>query len=207
MRTVETIVAPTFEPVTRAEARLWMRLTDTTEDDIVDGLIKAMRERAETITGRAFAARTLRVSMDCWPIDPTWGPRIDLPMAAPIRAVGSPGDYISSFTYLDTSGVRQNLSADLWQVNPEFQPAFIIPSYGSSWPALRHAPTAVQVTYYVGYDSTSAMPEEVRLWMKARAATMFEFREQIVAGSIVNKLPADFTDGLLDGLVLGSRMF
>jgi uncharacterized phiE125 gp8 family phage protein len=207
---IEVVTAPAFEPVSRAEAKRWLRIgaAVTEHDPVIDLLIKAAREEAENRTFRAFITRTLRLTLPCWPADSVWGAKIVLPRP-PLQSV-------TSIQYRDTNGALQTLAADQYDVYEGYEPGCIVPAYGVSWPSLRLTPDSVQVNYTAGYapgspsdeaSNQESMPAALRLWMQAKLATLFEQREQIVMGLSVAALPSDFTDRLLDPLVVGTRMF
>lgn len=207
---VEVLTAPVYEPVTRAEAKRWLRIEadDTDHDLVVDVLRKAMRVDAENRTGRAFVKRQLRLNLGCWPWDRSYGIRIPLPYAPLIS--------VDSFKYIDTDGVLTTLATDQYAVHDEFEPAFIIPEWEVTWPTIRRLPNAIQITYWAGYapgspddevGQTENVPENVKLWMQTKMATLDVLREQVIAGVAAFELPRDYTDGLLDDLVLGSRLF
>lgn len=191
---VTVVSAPAVEPVTRAEAKLWLRVesADTDQDDVIDVLITAMREYAEELTGRAFAERTLELRMDRFPAD---GGVIELPYP-PLRSV-------TSITYIDSTGVTQTLDSSPtgWQEDNIAEPGRVMPlSTTTGWPDTITDMGAVRIRYVAGYPSTSAIPKKVRVWMQQRISTLFENREQLVTGTIVSPFPRDYVDGLLDGL-------
>lgn len=209
MRAVTKVITPpAFEPVTLDEAKLWCRIDDdsTAEDADLLWLIQAMREDAENRTGRAFVRRTLRLYLDDWPWDRQYGVKIVLPYA-PLLQVGSPPVAVESFKYIDTDGVLQTLAADQYVVHDEYEPGFIIPEWEETWPTIRRVPDAIQITHYAGYANANAIPKSVRQWMQARIATLFEQREQLVINGQVAQIPRDHVDGLLDSLVIGTRLF
>lgn len=197
--TVSVVTAPAYEPVTVAEAREWCRIpSDITEHDwTLNLLIIAMREYAEHMTGRAFAQRTLKLTASEYATDSKWAYRFDLPFPPLVS--------VSSFVYIDGDDTEQTLATTEYDVHTWAEPGFIVRSYGGAWPATLSAPNAVQITYVAGYGGPSLIPRAVRLWMQARIATLFEMREQIVTGTIVAALPRDFTDGLLDSLIVRKR--
>lgn len=208
--TVVVVTEPAYEPITRAQAKEWLRIDadDTAHDAIVDMLIKAMREDAEDRTGRAFISRQLKLYLECWPLDTYYGFSIILPHPPLIG--------VDSFKYTDTDGTLQTLAADQYEVHTEYEPGFIVPEYQITWPTIRRRPDALQITFTAGYPVGSPtdeaahqenMPAKLKLWMESKIASHNEFREQIVAGVAVNEIPRDFTDSLLDGLVIGSRLF
>lgn len=210
MGALEVVSSPVYEPISLAEAREWVRLEadDTANTAVLRALIKAMREDAENLTHRAFVQRQYRLNLGCWPSDPRWGYRIELPFP-PLASV-------DSFKYIDSDGVLQTLASDQYEVHDETEPAFIIPAWQVTWPTIRLRPDALQITFTAGYPTGSPadeagaqqnLPESVRLWMRTKLATLFTQREQLITGTIVSKVPRDFTDALLDPLVVGTRMF
>lgn len=67
------------------------------------------------------------------------------------------------------------------------------------WPKCDATPGAVRITYLAGFgDSVESLPDDLRQWLRFRAATMYEYREQLVTGTIVTDLPNRFVDALLD---------
>jgi uncharacterized phiE125 gp8 family phage protein len=189
-RNVRVVTAPTYEPVTLAEAKLWLRIDedDTDQDAMVMLLIRAMTERAEQITGRAFVKRTLELRMDEFP-----GFEIELP--------GAPLLSVSSIQYVTADGIQTlDASPTWWQEDNIREPGVVAPPEGDSWPNTADVLNAVRITYRVGYSSPNLIPKSVRLWMQAMIGTYYENREQVVTGTIFSSLARPFTDGLLDGL-------
>jgi len=192
------LTAPANEPVTLAEARLWLKIDDDneTDDAVILLLITAMRIKAEQITGRALVRRTMEHRMDAFPDSDT---PIELPYP-PLVSV----EYIR---YKDSVGDEQELSGSPseYQTDLGSSPGRVYPLYGESWPGALIAPGSVRIGYTCGMTSQAQVSKLVRLWMQARISTAYEFREQVVAGN-VNAIPHDYADGLLDELRI-ARMF
>lgn len=202
---------PRAEPVTLAEARRWLGMTDdndTDQDPEINLLVKAMRRFAERYTGRRFVDQDLELCLDCWP-----GSEIELPTAPIVE--------ISYVKYLDTNAELQTLY-DV-TVSPQIGEADVRidtktrrrmqPAYGQAWPVLRGGDyNAVQIGFTAGYgtggspEDLSVVPEELKVWIRARIATLFEHREQIIVGNIVSELPRSLYDAMLDPLMLGRRI-
>lgn len=207
---LKEVTAPSYEPVTLDDMKAWFRieLTVTDHDAVLRLLRQAMREDAEDLTGRVFAYRTFRYSLPAFPLDCDYGYRITLP-APPLRAV-------TAFEYIDANGATQTLAASSYTVHDEDDQsrAFIIPALNASWPSLAAVPNAVQISYAAGYPVGSPndergyqefVPAKMKLWMEAKANTMNEYREQIISGTIMQPIPRNFTDGLLDSLIVKNR--
>lgn len=198
---VRQLTAPNHEPVTLTEAKLWCRIEDddTAQDAVLLLLIQAARERAEEITGRAFARRTFELRLDDFPTEVGIKARDVAPVVIP-RPPLVTLDYV---TYATTDGdVSWVGSPQAWDldVGGDSNPARFVPSGGGSWPTVDVRPGAVRVGFTAGYATASKMPQRVRLWMQARLSTWFEQRETIVVGKSVANVPRDLVDGLLDEL-------
>lgn len=66
-RTVE----PAVEPVTLNEAKAHLRVSHASEDDLIQGLIRAARDEVEKATGVALIDQGWRLALDRWPRDGT----------------------------------------------------------------------------------------------------------------------------------------
>lgn len=192
MNYVTVVQAPTTEPMTVAEARVWARIDDDdeTQDAMLQLMIIAARERAEEITGRCFATRQIEYRMDKFP---DGGTAIELPFP-PVLSL----DYIQ---YLDGDGALQTLSGSptAWTLDAGSIPARVKPLYGNNWPGAIDQMAAVRIGYTAGYANISDLPKSLRIYLQARVATFNEFREQLIQSG-VGEIPRDFCDGLLDGL-------
>lgn len=65
--TLHLLSPPAAEPVTLANARTWLRIAHTDEDNLVAETIRAARERVEALTGLALITRSWREVLDAWP--------------------------------------------------------------------------------------------------------------------------------------------
>lgn len=188
------VTAPQQEPVTLAELKEWCRYYGTDQDYTLLLLARAMRGYAENLTGRAFIRRDLEQIFDCFPCRVIYLPQP--PLAS-----------VASIIYLDTDGTLQTLtgSPSQFQVDTDHEPGRVWPLYQESWPSTLDELNAVRIRFTAGYIR-SQVPAEFKLWVQARIATLFEQREQLITGTIVNDIPRAFADGLLDGLITADRI-
>ena len=190
------VTAPVTEPVSRAEARAWARMSDDEPDWIVDMLIGASRERAEHLCGRGFTTKTWELALDAFP-------------AAELSLEVTPVASIESVKYLDTTGVQQTFNSAGYVLDSYAEPAFIIPADGYEWPETFDSANAVKVRFVQGW-STNPIPElnTLRRYMCMEIATGHDFRSAMVVGRPVNQLsfsaattlPAQYYDRILDPL-------
>lgn len=176
--------APATEPIALDEAtKRHLRIEDAvTEDDaLIVTDIEAVRQWAETFTGRAFISQTWDLKLDWFPSG-----RIVLPRP-PVTAV-------TFIQYIDTAGTTQTLSSSLYRVElptgPLAAPAHIEPAYGETWPSTQSVSNAVTVRYVCGYGTKGVqVPANIRKAMLLRLGTLYEQREGMVVGTIASPIP------------------
>lgn len=179
--TLKQSSAPAAEPITLAEARTYLRLNedDTTQDDLIeDVLIPAARQYVEAATHRQMITATWRMRMTAFPCG-----SILLPIA-PLGAV-------SSITYLDANGTEQTLSSSNYSTFSDAEPIEIQPAYNTEWPTIRaDQPNSVTVTFTAGYGAAgTAVPADYKRAMLGYISTAYEFREDVVTGTIKVSVP------------------
>lgn len=178
------ITAPAVDPVTLVEAREHCRYVEADQDALFRRLIRAATAEAENITGRALIEQTWEIGLRDWPRD---GIELSRP---PLVAV-------ESVTYTDTAGATQTMPSAEYTVDTYGAAAVILPAYGVTWPSVRDQANAIRVRYRAGYGTgPGAVPEPIRAWILIRVAQLFEHREQVITGTIIQPVP--FVDGLLD---------
>lgn len=207
---MQTVVleGPAYQPVPLLDMRRWCRIEedDTTQDNVLIAIRAALTKDAENLTLRSFVQRSYRSYLATWPICHE-GLQIKLP--------NPPLVSVDAFKYRDLDGALQTLATDQYVVHAWREPGIIVPEWAVAWPPIRAVPDAIQIDFTAGYAIGSPqdeaahqenIPPNLKLWMAAKALTIFDKRDQLVLGTIVTKVPRDFTDGLLDDLVVGARI-
>lgn len=151
------LVPPAAEPLTLAEAKLYLRVDHDDDDALIGGLVGAARKLVETATRRALLAQTWRLTRDTWPA----GGRIKV-LPAPLCAVAAARVY-------DADGVPQAVDPSVFALDTAAAPGVIAfaPSAVPT-PGLRVAGIALDVA--VGYGAAAAavpapLVQAVRLWL------------------------------------------
>jgi uncharacterized phiE125 gp8 family phage protein len=162
-----TISAPGTEPVTSAQAKEQCGVTssETAFDTKLTRLITVARAHVEAYCGARFGSRSATMLCD------SFADLARLP-EAPVSAV-------TSITYVDTAGVTQTLSTDVYELRGEGLEAAIVLKYEQSWPSFRPG-SRITVTATVGY---STQPEDVVHAMLLHIADMFGERESVQAAT------------------------
>jgi len=183
------------EPVTLAEAKLWIRhglaTSDTSEDAMINAMISGARESAEEKCKRAFVNHTYEMILDSFPDDSTGA--INLPRP-PLSTTAT--DLTITY-YNSTAGLTTTVSASAITVDYHSEPGRVYPSNDNEWPtdAIDRS-DAITISYKAG--ANSVCPEPVKTWIKMRVAGYYGQREAFLTGSMVTPMSRDFIDGLLD---------
>lgn len=158
-----TTVDPTEEPITRAEAKLHLKVDTTADDALIDALIVAARRALEAHTARAFITQTMRQSHETFPV---------VIYAERNRLIA-----VSSIVYTDTNGDSQTLAASAYTVDTDSVPGRVVPIFNTTWPLTRRVPNALQITYTAGYGpAASDVPQEIKQAMYLAIGLMYANR-------------------------------
>lgn len=65
--TMHPVTPPAIEPVTIDEARAYLRITNDSENELLQSLIKTARETVEARAGLALVTQSWRLHIDRWP--------------------------------------------------------------------------------------------------------------------------------------------
>lgn len=165
---LKLVTAPKEEPVLLAEAKAFLRVTDSNSDALIQGLVSASRQSLEGRDGRipiAFLTQTWELVLDAFPRC------IELPLA--------PAQSITSIKYLDAAGVEQTLPAADYRADLASWFARITPAYDKSWPTTYGVIGAVTVRFVAGWTKASEVPDQLKLAVKALVAHFYEHREPV----------------------------
>lgn len=114
-RGISELTAPATEPVTTAEAKLWMNVDISSDDTMIDAMIAAARLQAEIFTRRAFVARQLRTTWDDFP-----GGRRDtlstLGSRSRLLLPAAPLLFLKQIVYTDSDGTSQTLGDAVMEI-------------------------------------------------------------------------------------------
>jgi len=179
---LKLITAPAEEPISLEEVMAHCRIDALDDSSMLGTLITAARQEAEKITRRALVTQTWELVLDCFPAE----------ICLPLPVLQS----VTTIKYIDTDGTEQTLLNTTYQVDTDSQPGRIIPAYGQIWPSTREQLNAVRIRYVAGYGLADAVPAAIKQWILIKVATLYEQREAVNVGNIVNTIP--FVDGLLD---------
>lgn len=203
------ITAPTTPVLSLDEVKEHLRIdgcgspVDTTEDALLTMLIAIATNELDGANGwlgRALINQTWLLTLDGFPptVRNDWwrgnwtGDRIFLPLTSEQYSGASPAPApVTSVTYLDPDGVTVTLvDGTDYEVVTDHDPIYIQPIYGNAWPSTRCAWGTVRVIYECGYGAAgSDVPAVIRNYMLVRIGQLYEFRELVLAGTIIAEVP------------------
>lgn len=176
--------APGSEPVTLAEAKLWLRETQDDQDDVIDHLITYAREKVEGDTSRQLITATFKLFLDQF---------VDL-LYFPVDPVQS----ITSIAYVDIDGDSQTLDASVYQLDIAHDPARLVLAPDQSWPSIQSRLNAVTITFLAGFGGEPAkVPARYKNVMRRIIVDRFDLsRGESLTGLSLAPLPNTIRDEL-----------
>jgi uncharacterized phiE125 gp8 family phage protein len=108
------ISGPAVEPVSLSDAKAYMRVETTAEDDLIQAMLVAARTHIEAITGKLMITQGWRIILDGWPPSGI----IPLPVS-PLQAV-------TSVTMYDPDGNADELEASTYLVDTSSTPPRLV---------------------------------------------------------------------------------
>lgn len=155
---------PAVEPVTRDEAKNWLKLSSTSDDSIVDMLIESARQVLEDRLNLKFITQTVEMRLDSFPVSPE------------IALEFYPVQSITSVSIKTASG-SAIFSTDAYTLDTTSQPARLYLNEGYSWPTTKDEPEAVTITAVTGYGDTAAdVPAKLKKLMLHAIGFEYEHR-------------------------------
>lgn len=170
-----TIAAPVTEPISVVNAKAHARIDGADEDTLIALYIAAARDHVELYCGVRFAERT-GVALKCDSFD-------DL-----ARLPEAPVSAVSGISYIDTEGVTQTLSTDVYEFRNDGLEASVVLKYNQVWPAIQSG-SRITVTATVG---SATVPGAVTSALLLMFGHLYANRE--AAGDPISELPLSVSD-------------
>lgn len=164
--TITIITPPALEPVSLAEAKLFLRIDQNAEDALISTLIAAARSAVETGCGRALITRRVRESLDIWRRDAVGGAVLGLgPVTniVAVRLIASGG----AQSVIDPTRYRLEGAGD--------RPRLV---FEAGVPATLRSAGGIEIDYDAGYaPDAPSVPAALRLSMLHVVSALYEARQ------------------------------
>ena len=163
---IVTLTPAASEPVSLAEAKLFLRIDHDDEDALVAALIAAAREAVEAGCGRALVTRQVRETQDDWDREPNGAVRLGLGPVSAIVAV----------RLVDAEGAATALSAASYRLDGARDRPRLVFAAGPPTPL--RASAGIEIDYDAGFSTAaSGAPAALRLAVLHIAAALYEARQ------------------------------
>lgn len=174
IRTVE----PAAEPVTLAEVKAYLRLDQSSEDDLLNGLIRAAREDVERSAGLALIRQSWRLALDDWPLEGC--------VTIPVYPVHE----VTSVTVYGSQGEASVVNPSCYQADTTSHPARL---YISEAPEPLRAMNGVEIDFVAGFgEAATEVPDLLRRAIILLVAHWYEFRSSFGPGDQPVSYPSGY---------------
>ena len=171
------IAPPAVEPVSLADAKLYLRIDGPDEDELLRALITASRLLIEAASGRLMIAQTWRLVLGAWPA----GGALRLPFA-PVASIAAARTF-------DAVGTATPVPAGVLSLMPNTDPAVLRRDASPPEPGRRQS--GIEIDLVCGFGPAAAdVPAPLRQAMLRLVARWFENRGDDAQGTEA-RLPAD----------------
>jgi len=188
MAGLSVTTAPTSEPITRVEAKSFLRVDISDDDTLIDNLIQAAREFCEEYTGRTLINTTYKLSLDGFVEDNVpikeglyQAPYMNfykryIPLARPpLASVTS----VKTFTDDDT---ESTFASSKYYVDTQRNPGRVVLRDGETWPTSLRVANAIEIVYVAGYGSAaSSVPSALKVGIREHVTYLYEHRGEVEA--------------------------
>lgn len=169
-----SIITPaTLKALTVQEVKDYLRVDSDAEDTLLEVLIDASTQMAESYLGRFLLTTVIEEFYDFFPVyktgvDPFHGDRnIIFLSRGPVQAV-------ASVKYIDGNGDEQTVTASDYRTDLVSEPSRIMPNEG--WLGTKDTVNAVIIRYTCGYTQASDVPANIKMAMLLMIGEMYEKR-------------------------------
>lgn len=144
------VTAASVPIVTVEEAKLFLRIDQDEEDQLLYDIIAAATEWCQVALQQQFLTATYKGYLDSFPS--TDYIEVALP---PLQSV-------THLKYYDSAGNQQTWSTDYYSVDADQMPGHIQLGYSYTWPVTYGIPKAIEVQFVCGYgDAASSVPGNI----------------------------------------------
>lgn len=133
------------EPLSVAEAKLFLRVDATFEDAFLAAGIRECRHLLERKTRRALLTQSRTLTLDSAPAN-----------RAPILIPAHPVSAITSITQYSTADVGTAVSTSVYRLDAASYPPRIVLKDGQAWPTGLRSQNALAIEFVCGYGATPA---------------------------------------------------
>lgn len=172
------LTPPALEPVSLADAKLFLRVAHDDDDDVIAALIAAARVYIEAQTRRALIDQAWRLVRDVWPA------------SGRLPVLPVPLKQVTAIRVSDADGVPHLLDVDDFGIDAVSAPAVLAFERGAPRAPGKLA-AGIEIDLSAGYgDAADDVPEPLRQAIRMLVAHWYENRGVVAASGEVASMPA-----------------
>lgn len=186
-RSLTLTTAPAAEPLSTAEAKVFLRVDHDDDDTLIDSLVAAARHALERFTGRAFITQSWTMYLDGFGVarEPALfegvrtGPWLTTRTGV-IEVPRPPLASLTTFKWYNEADTATTVAASIYYVDTNSEPGRIALRTGHTWPAdTLRAANGVEIVFQAGYGSAgSDMPPDLLQAVRKMTAYLYEKRDE-----------------------------
>lgn len=162
------------------EFKLHSRIDLDYEDSLLQLVLTMTESWTEKVTGRSFCESTYQYFLDRFPVGAV---AIELPRS-PLISV----DTISYIDFTTGESVTMDPSTYRAPIDGRMTPR-ITPIYGQTWPRAQDVISGIEIDFTAGLAQDDPDVQALKVLMYKVAATLYQYRENIVGGINIIDVP------------------
>lgn len=153
------------------EVKSFCRVVGNHDDKDLSSMTLAAINDAEDITNKQFATATYELYLENFKKE--------------IRLPKNPIQDILEVSYLNVEGSYSILDSTSYYFYEDLERGVIV---FEKIPGVKKHKKAVKITFKCGYSKEEDFPPLLRMWLKNRVSTFYEFREEFMSGTTVSNV-------------------
>ena len=161
------LTPPAVEPVGLNEAKAYLGVLDSAEDNLISNLITAARQAVEQYCGRVLINQSWRLTLDTWPQEAivNGGLRDDGALLAANHRLGGgvvaiqlpkpPLQAVLAIRVYSAAGPAATIPATTYVVDGAATPGRVVMTSGASLPVIGQTARGLEIDFTAGYGATA----------------------------------------------------
>jgi hypothetical protein len=161
------LTPPAVEPVGLNEAKAYLGVLDSAEDNLISNLITAARQAVEQYCGRVLINQSWRLTLDTWPQEAivNGGLRDDGALLAANHRLGGgvvaiqlpkpPLQAVLAIRVYSAAGLAATIPAINYVVDGAATPGRVVMTSGASLPVIGQTARGLEIDFTAGYGATA----------------------------------------------------
>lgn len=182
---LKRLTTPTDMAITLEEARLFLRVEYTDDDELITSMVKGATVVAQAFINQQITECQYALALSSF--------QKEVSLLSPVKT-------IDSVKYYDTTNTLQTIDGSNYYLMDFGLPNKLIFTEGVSINTYNR-PDAIQITFTSGMTT---VPSDIIQWVRIRIASMYQFREQFV---VDQRQVSQIDDKYLNSFLYNHKVF